>query len=52
MGRNSLYQLRLLEERSVPLGPITLLSDSEGFIKGLSNQRSSGNIFRGVVQKI
>lgn len=40
------------QESGIPLSSITLLGNSEGFIKGLGNQGSSGDILWGVVQKI
>ena len=40
------------QEGGVSLSPITLVCDPKGFIKGLHNQRPSGNVYWGVIQNI
>jgi len=51
-AKKSRYLSRPPQECGVPLSSITLLGNSESFIKGLNNQGPSGDVFRGVVQKI
>ena len=51
-AKKSKHLSRPPQECGVPLSSITLSSNSEGLIKGLSNQGSSGDILWGVIQKI
>ena len=51
-GRKLTDLFRALEERGVSLSSITLLGNSESFIKGFGDQGSGWNVYGSMIQKI